>query len=91
MESPVRCGVGGTVPPKIHWKAHEGTIKRIRRGRRREDGMGDKAKPLCKWKASQYVKDLDLLKTIVAKPTLVCRDCGRAADDKKWLCKPVRL
>jgi hypothetical protein len=56
-----------------------------------EDGMGDKIKPLCKWKASHYIKELELLKTIVAAPAFVCRDCGRAADQKRWLCKPVRL
>lgn len=56
-----------------------------------EDGMGDKIKPLCKWKSSQYIKELELLKTIVAVPSFVCRDCGRAADQKRWLCKPVRL
>jgi hypothetical protein len=53
--------------------------------------MGDKIKPLCKWKASHYIKELELLKTIVAAPAFVCRDCGRAADQKRWLCKPVRL
>lgn len=56
-----------------------------------EDGMGDKAKPLCKWKPSQYVKQLEELKQIVAAPVFVCRDCGRAAGEKKWLCKPVRI
>jgi len=53
--------------------------------------MGDKIKPLCKWKQSHYIKNLELLKQIVAKPEYVCRDCGRAAGDKKYLCKPVRL
>lgn len=53
--------------------------------------MGDKIKPLCKWKESQYVKELELLKQIVAEPQFVCRECGRAAGEKKWLCKPVRL
>ena len=53
--------------------------------------MGDKIKPLCKWKPNQYVKELELLKQIVAEPKFVCRDCGRATGEKKWLCKPVRL
>jgi hypothetical protein len=53
--------------------------------------MGEKAKPLCKWKKSHYIKELELLKSIVERPLWVCRDCGRAANAKKWLCKPVRL
>ncbi len=60
-------------------------------GPRPEDGMGEKIKPLCKWKQSQYIKQLEELKQIVADPKFVCRECGRAAGEKKWLCKPVRL
>lgn len=56
-----------------------------------EVGMGDKIKPLCKWKESQYLKELELLKQIVAEPGFVCSECGRAAGEKQWLCKPVRL
>ncbi|MBE0567772.1 MAG: hypothetical protein IH621_17595 [Krumholzibacteria bacterium] len=53
--------------------------------------MGEKAKPLCNWSKGQYVKQLEELKQIVADPRFVCRDCGRAAHEKKWLCKPVRI
>ena len=53
--------------------------------------MADKCKPLCKWKKTHYVKDIKKLQTIVAEPAWICRDCGRAAAEKKWLCKPVRL
>ena len=49
------------------------------------------SKPLCKWKPGQYVKELDLLTTIVSEPVYYCRDCGRVAAQKKWLCKPERL
>ena len=53
--------------------------------------MGDKNKSLCKWKSSQYVKELDRLKILVKDPRFICKDCGRAAHDKKSLCKPVKL
>ena len=53
--------------------------------------MGDKAKPICKWKKTQYVKDLAKLKSVVKNPRYVCRDCGRVANEKKWLCEPVKL
>ena len=53
--------------------------------------MGTKVKSLCKWKSSAFEKDLAKLKEIVRVPVVVCRDCGRAANDKKHLCKPVKL
>jgi len=53
--------------------------------------MGDKTRPLCKWKQSRYIKDLELLKSIVSEPKLVCRDCGRVAKDKRWICKAVKI
>lgn len=61
-----------------------------------EDRMANKgkssvSKPLCKWKPGQYVKELELLTTIVSEPVYYCRDCGRVAAQKKWLCKPERL
>ncbi len=53
--------------------------------------VGDKCKELCKWKKEQYVRDLDKLKEAVGQPRYVCEKCGRAAEKKKWLCKPVPL
>lgn len=58
--------------------------------------MGDKTKSLadkslCKWKPGQYVKEFELLTAIVSKPAYACHACGRAARQKKSLCKPERL
>ena len=53
--------------------------------------MADKTKVLCKWNKGRYVKDLVLLREIVNSPRFVCKDCGRVAGDKKWLCKTVKL
>jgi hypothetical protein len=53
--------------------------------------MGDKTKALCKWNKSRYVKDLALLREIVSEPRFICKDCGRAAGEKKWLCKPTKI
>jgi hypothetical protein len=53
--------------------------------------MGDKNKAICKWSKSRFVKDLDLLREIVRDPLFLCKDCGRVAHEKKWLCKPTKL
>ncbi len=58
--------------------------------------MGSKGKTadlgsLCKWKPDQYDKQRDLLARITAAPIHYCRQCGRVANKKKWLCKPERL
>jgi len=53
--------------------------------------MADKIRELCKWKSESYLKELDLLCTIVSSPRFVCTKCGRVADKKKWLCKPQKL
>jgi hypothetical protein len=53
--------------------------------------MADKTKPLCKWSKSRYVKDMDMLREIVREPKYVCKDCGRVAGEKKWLCKTVKI
>lgn len=46
--------------------------------------------PLCELKES-LKRDLKLYMKLVDQPTHVCRKCGRAANCKKLLCKPVRL
>ena len=53
--------------------------------------MGGKTKSLCKWKSSQYEKDLDKLRRLVKAPTHICKSCGRAVNDRRQLCKPIKL
>lgn len=56
--------------------------------------MADKDAPtseLCHWTKSQLEKHFVLLTKIVAMPTYACTKCGRAANAKKWLCKPKKL
>jgi len=53
--------------------------------------MAEKNKPLCKWPKSGYTKDLKKLTEIVQEPRFICKDCGRAAREKKWLCKSVKI
>jgi len=53
--------------------------------------MSSQSKALCKWKPTRYAKDIAKLKVIVANPTHVCKSCGRAAGEKKYLCKPVKI
>lgn len=50
-----------------------------------------KVKRLCKWKKEQIDKDFDKLVDVIGTPRFACRRCGRAAADKKWLCKPAKL
>ena len=53
--------------------------------------MGKKKdKSLCKWGEGEYLDD-DRYADIVRRPQFACSDCGRVADDRKWLCKPTRL
>ena len=53
--------------------------------------MAKKEKMLCKWKKEDISKELDTLSDIVRNPKFVCKKCGRVADKKKWLHKPVEL
>lgn len=56
--------------------------------------MSDKSEPtkeLCEWSKDQIREHFELLAYIVAKPTYVCTKCCRAANQKKWLCKPKKL
>ena len=53
--------------------------------------MGKKTEEICKWKREDYTKRLDELRQLVADPQYVCTKCGRVANKKKLLCKPVKL
>ena len=53
--------------------------------------MSEKHKTLCGWKKKDIEKHFDELADLVRKPTHVCLRCGRAAADKKILCKPAKL
>jgi hypothetical protein len=48
-------------------------------------------KVLCKWSKAQIAKNKDQLLEIVSEPRHLCKDCGRVADQKKWLCKPEKI
>ncbi|MBI9072026.1 MAG: hypothetical protein JEY94_10525 [Melioribacteraceae bacterium] len=50
-----------------------------------------KVKVLCKWDDSGYEKKLDKLISIVKDSKFVCTKCGRTANDKKYLCKAVKI
>jgi hypothetical protein len=56
--------------------------------------MSDKDLPtteICNWTKSQMENHFALLAKIVAEPHYACTKCGRAANSKKWLCKPKKL
>jgi len=49
------------------------------------------AKTLCKWKKKEIEQNIHELTNIVSKPRFICKDCARAACDKSYLCKPIKL
>ncbi|TNH72278.1 hypothetical protein CF141_14150 [Aeromonas hydrophila] len=51
--------------------------------------MGNKT--LCEWRRSEIPADLKTLRKIVRKPKFVCSKCARSANDKSYLCQPLRL
>jgi hypothetical protein len=53
--------------------------------------MGKKPETICEWSQDDIAKDFGKLKKMVQNPQFVCKNCGRAAEKKKWLCKPKRL
>ena len=53
--------------------------------------MAKKSKELCKWKQKDITNKFDKFSSIVSKPKYACAKCGRVADKKKWLHKPIEL
>ncbi len=50
--------------------------------------MGKKQKTICKWGKEGIAEDFKFLSDIARKSKFICENCGRAANKKKWLCKP---
>lgn len=46
---------------------------------------------LCDWTRRDLEKRFELLCEIVSQPRYICTKCGRAAGEKKWLCKARKL
>jgi hypothetical protein len=57
----------------------------------KEKKMAKKEKELCKWKTDDLNEKFDKFIDIVRNPKFVCKKCGRVADKKKWLHKPVAI
>ena len=53
--------------------------------------MGEKSKQLCKWKSEDITKKINTDSDIVRNSRFVCAKCGRVANEKKWLHKPLEL
>jgi hypothetical protein len=53
--------------------------------------MAKKVKLLCKWKEDDISEKFSKFTQMVSKPKFACKKCGRVADKKKWLHKPVSL
>ncbi|MNF09666.1 hypothetical protein D3C80_2103870 [compost metagenome] len=48
-------------------------------------------KTLCEWRRNEIAFELKALRKIVKKPKFVCGKCARSANDKQYLCQPLRL
>ncbi len=48
-------------------------------------------KKLCKIKSKDIEKDLKKIAELVDSPKYICGKCGRAANDKKSVCHPVKI
>ncbi|MFM5034830.1 MULTISPECIES: hypothetical protein [Aeromonas] len=48
-------------------------------------------KTLCEWRRHEIPSDLKTLRKILRKPKFVCGKCARSANDKDYLCQPLRL
>jgi len=53
--------------------------------------MSKNSKHLCDRKKSQIVDNLERYRDLVREPRFVCKECGRVAGQKKWVCKPMSL
>ena len=49
------------------------------------------AQSLCKWKKKDIERNIHELIHIIDKPRFFCKTCTRAAHNKGFLCKPVKL
>lgn len=49
------------------------------------------AKTLCKWKKKEIEQKTHEIIHIVDKPRYFCIECARAAHDKGFLCKAIKL
>lgn len=47
----------------------------------------DKDKKICDWSKKELRERFDELATMIDAPRFVCPKCGRAANEKRWLCK----
>lgn len=47
-------------------------------------------KTLCELKKA-LKHDFDSYVLLVCRPRFVCKDCGRAANKKKYLCHPIKI
>ncbi|MBE0367536.1 hypothetical protein PAUR_a0908 [Pseudoalteromonas aurantia 208] len=49
------------------------------------------SKTLCEWKKKEIESKLTQLTDIVSPSHYLCKKCARTANDKKYLCKGIKL
>lgn len=48
-------------------------------------------KSLCDMNKNEIENDIEKIMTIVNKPKYICVKCARAVNEKKYVCKPVKI
>ena len=48
-------------------------------------------KNLCKLDSKEIENNLKEISKLVEKPKYICKRCARVSNDKKFLCKPIKL
>ena len=57
----------------------------------KEAPLGAKNKVLSEWDKRDYRKKIEILRLATDTPRYACEECGRVANEDRWLCDPIPL
>lgn len=46
---------------------------------------------LCKWDKKDIARHIDMLSEMVSAPAFVCGKCGRAVNEERNVCRPIKM
>lgn len=53
--------------------------------------MAKKFKTFCNWSKKDIENNFDILSGLLHQPKYTCKKCARASNNKKALCKPIKI